>query len=278
MRHLAFLLAALALTACDAKGTGSEDTDASGTNPDDTDAADTDVVDTDTQDTDVNDTDIPPDYAKVPFVHAGIYTLDSYLHFHDLVVTAVRYRATPPASNGVIVQDPAYVDNAGLYIDLDNTQTLPEVGDLLDFVGVYVEDPIGGAGVDALSTIVIDPIDSASYFTITGSADLPDPVTLTLDDLLDSSVAETYESMRIHVEGPINVVSNLNGYGEVKLASVGGSEDVQLSPRFYDFATGIPTVANGDSFADVDGVLFWERNAYKIATTAPGDLLGYTQP
>lgn len=279
MRHVSFLFAALALTACDAKGTGSEDTDATGHNLDDTDAGDTDVTaDTDAQDTDAADTDVAPDYAKVPYLHAGIYTLGSYLHFHDLVVTAVRYRTTPPASNGVVVQDPAYADNAGLYLDLDNTQDLPEIGDLLDFVGVYVEDPVGGAGVDALSTIVIDPVDTNAYFDITGTDTLPEPVTLTLTQLKDSSVAETYESMRIHIDGPINVASDRNGYGEVKLRTVGGTEDVPLSPRFYDFYTGISTIGSGDAFSDVNGILFWERNAYKVATTAESDLMGYSQP
>ena len=80
--------------------TDQTDTDAADTDTVDTDVADTDVADTDTTDTDATDTDVQPDYAKVPFVHAGIYTLNSYLHFHDLVVTAVRYRVTPPASNG----------------------------------------------------------------------------------------------------------------------------------------------------------------------------------
>ena len=279
MRPSAFLLAALALTACDAKGTGNEDTDATGNNLDDTDvAADTDVADTDVADTDTTDTDVQLEYAKVPFVHAGIYTLNSYLHFHDLVVTAVRYRVTPPASNGVIVQDPAYTDNAGLYLDLDNTQDMPEIGDLLDFVGVYVEDPVGGTSVDALSTIVIDPIDTSSYFNVTGAAALPEPVTLTLADILDPSVAETYESMRVHVDGPLNVVSNRNGYGEVKVTTVGGSDEVLMTPRFYDVLADYPGLGNTDSFSSLNGVLFWERGAYKVATTTSLDVAGYTHP
>jgi hypothetical protein len=155
---------------------------------------------------------------------------------------------------------------------------MPEIGDLLDFVGVYVEDPVGGTSVDALSTIVIDPIDTSSYFNVTGAAALPEPVTLTLADILDPSVAETYESMRVHVDGPLNVVSNRNGYGEVKVTTVGGSDEVLMTPRFYDVLADYPGLGNTDSFSSLNGGRFWERGAYKVATTTSLDVAGYTHP
>ncbi len=277
MPRLYVVLAALTLAACQTKTGDEGDTDVVGNDDvvNDTDVIgeDTDVID---EDTDTTDTDVGPLFAKIPYVHAGIYSLGATLHFRDVIVTAVRYRTTPPASNGVVVQDPEFDDNAGIYVDLDNTQNLPEIGDVVEFIGVYMEDPIGGIGVDALSTIVVDPVNPAASMTTIGTAELPAPVVMTLADVNDASVAETFECMRVHIDGPLDVVTNLNGYGEVKVALNGAGPQALVSPRFFDLVQSYPDLEAGDGMSALEGILFWERSAYKIATTQQEDAFDYT--
>lgn len=280
MRHAPFLIALCSLAACAGADDTSKDTDEVPTDAIDddvdTDVADTDVADTDDTDTlDTADSGAGPLFASVPFVHAGIYPLNSRLRFRDLVVTAVRYRASPPASNGIVVQDPTKADNAGLYVDLDNTpqSQLPAIGDEVAFTGLYIEDPVGGTGTNALSVVVVDPADPRASLSITGATDLPEPVVLTLATLLVPASAEPYESMRIRVDGPLTVTTEPNSFGDVKVKV--GATEATLSARFYDLRTGYSGLGTSDTMTSLSGVLFWEGTSYKIATTVRADAAGF---
>ena len=261
--------------------------------PSDTDVVvDTDVIpgdtDTDTDtiitppDTSV-DTDVGPLIADVEKLRAGIYFvgtigMPNYLTFSGGVVTAVRYRSTPPATNAVAVQWPTLNgDKGGLYVWLSNAQTPPAIGDVLDFTGNYVEDPTGGSVPNAtLATIRIEPSNMNANWSVTGTASVPTPVDLTLGDLLLATTAEPYESMLVRITDPsgLNVTTNPNINHEFRVQVGGAGAELIVDDHYFDL-TGFHGVNVGDTMTSLTGVVHYEGTSYKLGPTTSADAAGW---
>jgi predicted extracellular nuclease len=259
--------------------------------PTDTDVTtDTDVIpgDTDTDtivippDTSV-DTDVGPLFADVEKLRAGIYTVGTigtpnYLTFSGGVVTAVRYRSSPPATNAVAVQWPTLTaTKGGLYVWLSNAQTLPAIGDVIEFTGNYVEDPTGGSWPNAtLSTIRIEPSNANAGWSITGTSAVPTPVDVTISDLLLATTAEPYESMLVRITDPagLNVTTNPNGNHEFRVQMGGSGAEIIVDDHYFDM-TNAHGVTIGDTMTSLTGVVHYEGTSYKLGPTTAADAAGW---
>lgn len=263
--------------AADTDGTGHTDDGAKddGAKDDPKDDSDdqTDPFDTDTPQYDTLDTGAPNLSADLRKLHAGVYPLRSYLSFTNLVVTSTRYRSTPPASNAITVQDPRFALNAGVYVNLDDAQTLPSVGDVVDLTGEYIELPVGGVGSGALSTIRVAPANPRSSITVVGTSALPAAVTLTLTQYGLPAI-ENYESMRIFIDAPLTVQTQPSRYGDVTISDATGAQAV-LSPRMFDLATAFTGLGTGDTMTSLRGIVYWEGTTYKIVVSNSSDAVGF---
>ncbi len=259
--------------------------------PTDTDVVvDTDVIpgDTDTDtiitppDTSV-DTDVGPLIADVEKLRAGIYFvgtigMPNYLTFSGGVVTAVRYRSTPPATNAVALQwSTLNGDKGGLYVWLSNAQTLPAIGDVIGFTGNYVEDPTGGSVPNGtLATIRIEPSNANANWAVTGTATVPTPVDLTIGDLLLATTAEPYESMLVRITDPagLNVTTNPNSNHEFRVQVGGAGAEIIVDDHYFDL-TGVHGVNINDTMTSLTGVVHFESGAYKLGPTTASDAPGW---
>lgn len=228
------------------------------------------------------DTDVGPLTADVEKLRSGIYTvgtigMPNYLTFAGGVVTAVRFRSNPPATNAVAVQWPAFSSKGGLYVWLSNAQTLPAIGDVIDFTGNYVEDPNGGLVPNStLATIRIEPSNTNANWSTTGTAALPAPVDLTVGDLLLATTAEPYESMLVRITDPagLNVTTNPNSNHEFRVQVGGAGAEIIVDDHYFDL-TNVHGVNVGDTMTSLTGVVHYEGTSYKLGPTTAADAAGW---
>ncbi|MCB9682444.1 MAG: hypothetical protein H6733_13350 [Alphaproteobacteria bacterium] len=282
------------LQAVDLVGYVSADTDVPVDTDTDTDTDTDDTDDTDTltghdsdtflgADTDPDtdpDTDIDPwRDTTVSQIRAGVHTNGQLLRLTGMIVTGVRYRVSPPASNAFSMQQPGAVADAGMWVFVGSTQTLPAIGDEVDVIGLYEEVPTTASSPPAntLSQLTVDANHpQTSIFTVSTGNTLPAPIPVGLATFQSSTTAEPYESMLVRLDGATNltVLANPLTNGDFRVSMTGTTDEVIVEEQLYDLR-GTHPVGRNDTFEAIVGVVHYEVTAYKLAPTVAADAINY---
>ena len=221
-------------------------------------------------------------------IRGGVHSPGQILRIPSAVVTAVRYRQIPPASNGFVVQDPS--SNTGIYVFMRDTPQsgLPAVGDDVDITAYYEEWPCpvsGGCTAsvpdETLSRLVIPPGDLIANWVRTGAGPAIQPVVLTMADFQDRALLETYESVLVTLDDTMDYdVQSIAAGTPTQSFRVGfgpfgtATEVAWVSGHFYNPADDY-SVNNRDTVDSITGVIWYDVGEYRISPATAADVVGY---
>jgi DNA/RNA endonuclease YhcR with UshA esterase domain len=185
-----------------------------------------------------------------------------------LVVTAPTLVDAEAGDGTIVVQEPDGGPNSGivLYMYGEILLAVPlEPGDVITVTGQYQE-------FYGLAEIAVT---NADDLEVTGSADLPAPAIVDPASVATGGAeAEAYESVLIGVEG-VTVTNDDMGYGQWQV------DDALLVGDTYFAAAGGPSgdnisVATGDTFDAVHGILEFSYEEFKISPRDLDDYVGFS--
>jgi cytosine/adenosine deaminase-related metal-dependent hydrolase len=179
----------------------------------------------------------------------------SQVSVEGVVVTALT-------SSGFYAQDPNEADYGGCYIYLDATPTVSE-GDVVTVAGEYME-------YYGLCEVAYADV------TVTGSADLPDPVVVSACDIATGGAdGERYESMLVRVESVTVTSSNPDGssdYGELEVEGCLRVDDQIFDGLAEPDETGWSYRDLGQVYTFIQGPLHYGYSNFKLEPRRAEDL------
>ncbi len=207
-------------------------------------------------------TPVPPTgvtvYAIQDPSNADFPGLDTRVRVTGVVVTTPMIRASSDSVNpdGFWVQEPEGGVYSGIFVFARDLGVEVTEGDVVDLVGTYREF-YGNSQIEATEVVV------------TGSADVPAPMVVSVGDVYDGSeTAEQYEGVLVQVESAEVTNADL-GYG-VFGVSQGDVGELYVSPTFDRYWSYEPQV--GDTFATLIGVMEYAYSHYRLAPRSCDDM------
>ena len=246
-------------TSDDDDATAADDDDAS----DDDDAtSDDDDATADDDDATADDDDATPSSDDTIYeVQGGVHAPATLVTLEDVVVTG-----SSPAGFGIFVAEPSGGPYSGVWVFMATGSEAYGVGDLVDVTG-YVEEYDGlGAWADTVTEINVGDYPAQASVTLIGGAAPPPPVLMSIGDVTDPSNAELYEGVLVQIDD-VTVTADDLGFGEWSV-----DEGVRIDDKLYT----INSVAFGDTFTSITGVLDFTFDNYKLAPRSESDFVGQT--
>ncbi|MGC6491991.1 MAG: hypothetical protein ACON5B_04050 [Myxococcota bacterium] len=202
----------------------------------------------------------PPPPPDLYDIRAGLVPLGQMVLLDEVVVMAVL-------SDGAIVQDPMGGANSGAYLELGpgGASTLYQ-NQRLEVYGAVQEAPVGQG-----TRTTIDVTAAGGYVLQVGNKIGPDPVTLTLAELADPTIAEDHESVLVRVVSPRvwDGYDDLGATGDFTVGSAGQQQRVTAIDYF------VGQTAYGDEFDSLTGVLWALDEGFAVGPRTVADVVNH---
>jgi len=255
MKLFTLSIALFAVTAC-----GGKITDDTGTTTDTSDTSDTGST-TDTQDVLDITADCSADSSNICALQTGDYNIDDSLTITGIVAgDALRagfFVVAPQGGpwSGVWVYTGTPASQEGLLMN----------GDEVSITGTYAEYDFGTGG-DSVTEIVV--ADAADVSVLSSGNALPSYTTVTADDLMDLEIAEAFECSPVRIAN-VTVTSAPDDYGDWMVEGT-----VNVAQHYV----AVPeTLAVGDTFTSIEGMLYSHYDKYKIVPVVDSGLAGWNE-
>ncbi|MCK9460379.1 MAG: hypothetical protein M0R80_12140 [Proteobacteria bacterium] len=201
-------------------------------------------------------------------VRQGEVPVNEVVTLAGVIVTAPTLIDSEDGSGTIYVEEPEGGPWSGIILYLYSDVTL-EVsaarGDVVTVTGQYQE-------FYGLSEIVVS---QATDLVVTGTADVPAPAVVAPSGVCTGGAdAESYESVLVSVED-VTVTDEDMGYGQFQVADA-----LLVADTFFveggGPSTGNVTVADGDTFEAIHGILEFGYDEHKLSPRDAADYVGFS--
>jgi hypothetical protein len=185
---------------------------------------------------------------------------DDLVYVEGVVVTSpmIKTSSSSTIPDGFFVAEPDGGQYSGIYVFADGLVLDVAPGDLVNIRGVYDEF------YDASQI-------KASEVIKTGTGTIPAADVVTVSDVTtDGPLAENYEGCLIKIENASMANTDL-GHGDFSISQEGSAGELVVSNDFSEFYNYSPT--EGDSFAEISGILTFAYSKFRLLPRSCDDLL-----